>query len=201
MTGGLKMIAGLGNPESNDRFVGTRHNMGFEVIDSLAKELQVEFGRKKRFGAVLARGRYGSQDVVLLKPWEYMNCSGRAVATAAGFFKVDSKDILVVSDELALEAGRVRLRARGSAGGHKGLQDIIDKLGTEEFARLRVGIGSNVERPAEDYVLSRPTAGERVLLDEAVQRAKKAVLHWMDNGVESAMNAYNPAPRNNKQKG
>jgi PTH1 family peptidyl-tRNA hydrolase len=130
----------------------------------------------------------------LLKPWRYMNRSGQVVATAVGFYKLDLKDIIIVTDDLALEPGRIRIRAKGSAGGHNGLADIIEKLGTSEFARCRVGIGNKTgefDQDQVDYVLGRPTKEQKALLDEAIIKARDAVLCWVENGIETAMNKYN----------
>ena len=132
------MVVGLGNPGL--KYKKTRHNIGFEVIDRLAERFHADV-RQKKFGA-----RYGTVDLedkklILLKPWQYMNLSGQAVATALGFYKLDLKQVMVVIDDMALEPGSVRLRAKGSAGGHNGLSDIIAKLGTNQVARCRVGIG------------------------------------------------------------
>ncbi len=186
--GDMKMVVGLGNP--GDRYVGTRHNMGFMVVDSLAESLQLEV-RKRKFGARLGTGEFADKKLILLKPWQFMNRSGPAVATAAGFYRLDVGDLLVVSDDLDLEPGRIRLRAKGSAGGHNGLADIAQKLGTNEFARCRVGIGRSDRQAAVSYVLERPTKVEKPLLDSAVERARDAVFCWIECGIETAMNKFN----------
>lgn len=185
----VKMIVGLGNP--GDEYVDTRHNVGFRVIDSLSCALDIKV-RKKKFGALVGEGQFRSvEKLILLKPWQFMNCSGQAVATAAGFYRFSLSDLLVISDDMALEPGRIRIRRTGSSGGHKGLADIIEKLGTDEFGRLRVGIGQSGRRASEDYVLDKPTETELAALDEAVERAREAVLFWIENGIEQAMNAFN----------
>jgi len=186
---GVKMVVGLGNP--GDDYVDTRHNVGFRAIDSLAEALSIEV-RKKRFGAVFGQGRCGSAGkLILLKPWQFMNRSGQVVATAVGFYRLALRDLLVISDEMALEPGRIRIRAKGSAGGHNGLVDIIEKLGTDQFARLRIGIGQSGRQSAEDYVLDTPTQAQRPLLTEAIEKARECALCWIEHGIEVAMNDFN----------
>jgi PTH1 family peptidyl-tRNA hydrolase len=185
----IKMVVGLGNP--GKEYVGTRHNIGFRVIDSLADELKIEV-KKKRFNSCLGTGEYAGKKLTLLKPMQFMNCSGQVVATAAGFYKLAAGDLLIVLDDMALPPGRIRVRMKGSAGGHNGLADVIEKLGTENVSRLRVGIGPSNEKEAYDYVLSRPAKSERALLDEAIIRAREAVLCWIEYGVKATMNKFNP---------
>ena len=135
---GMKMIVGLGNP--GKKYAETRHNVGFKVIDMLGGVLGIEVN-KNSFGGHLGKGEYAGNQVLLLKPMQYMNCSGQPVADAMGFYKIDLNDVLVVLDDMWLEPGQIRLRAKGSAGGHNGLTDVVEKLGTEDVPRLRVGIG------------------------------------------------------------
>lgn len=182
------MVIGLGNPGAE--YVGTRHNAGFDVIDSLARQLGVDV-KKKKFGALVCRCGLDEKMLVLLKPQQYMNRSGHVVATATGFYKMSVEDIIVVTDDMALEPGRIRIRPKGSAGGHNGLQDIIDRLGSSEFARVRVGVGPSEGHNAADYVLSGPGAEDRRLIDEAVERARDAVICWVKKGIDVAMNKFN----------
>lgn len=184
----VRMVVGLGNPGS--KYVGTRHNIGFEVINCLAEALGIKVNKKK-FGAIFGWGEYSDKKLILLKPWQFVNCSGQAAATAAGFYKVELSHLLVVTDDMALEPGRIRIRAKGSSGGHNGLADIIEKVKSEQVNRLRVGIGECGDWQAYDYVLSRPNEEERMLLDEALVKAREAVLCWIERGVEAAMNEYN----------
>jgi PTH1 family peptidyl-tRNA hydrolase len=185
----IKMVVGLGNP--GKKYVDTRHNVGFRVIDSLAESLKIEV-RKKRFGACLGSGEFADKKVILLKPMQFMNCSGEVVATAAGFYKLASSNLLVVNDDMALPLGRIRVRMKGSSGGHNGLADVIEKLGTENISRLRIGIGQSNEETAYDYVLSKPTKAEELLLDEAIVKARDAVLCWIEYGIKATMNKFNP---------
>jgi PTH1 family peptidyl-tRNA hydrolase len=188
MAEGMKMVVGLGNP--GEEYVNTRHNIGFKVIDMLARALKVEV-KKRKFGARLGFGEFADKEVILLKPWQYMNRSGQAVATAVGFYKLGLPHLLVVSDDMALSPGKIRIRAKGSAGGHNGLADIIEKLGTEDFGRLRIGIGPSGKEAAVDFVLDKPTKPERILLDEAIDRSREAVLCWIEHGIEATMNKFN----------
>jgi len=184
----MKLVAGLGNPGGD--YADTRHNIGFRVVDLLAEALEIEV-RKRKFGARFGLGEFAHKKLIVLKPWQFMNRSGRAVATAVGFYKLNVADVLVVTDDMDLEPGRIRIRAKGSAGGHNGLADIIEKLGTNAFARCRVGIGRSCEQEAVGFVLDKPTELERPLLDAAIERARDAVLCWVESGVETAMNQYN----------
>ncbi len=188
-----KMVVGLGNPGSE--YVDTRHNIGFRVIDLLAETLKIDIKRRK-FGARIGAGEFADKKLILLKPWQWMNRSGQPVVTAMGFYKLALDDLLVVTDDMDLEPGRIRLRAKGSAGGHNGLADVIEELDTDEFARLRIGIGRSTEEEPVDFVLDRPTE-ERPLLDEAVERALNAVLCWVEFGIEATMNRFNPPQADN----
>jgi PTH1 family peptidyl-tRNA hydrolase len=184
----MKMVVGLGNP--GDEYVDTRHNMGFKVIDSLAQMLATDV-RKRKFGARFGAGEFSGKKLILLKPWQFMNRSGQAVATAMGFYRLSLTDLLVVTDDLSLEPGRLRIRSKGSAGGHNGLADIVEKLGSNEFARLRIGIGDNGRVDSAIYVLKRPRLEERPVLEDAIKRAKDAVFCWVAHGIDKAMNEFN----------
>lgn len=184
----VRMVVGLGNP--GDEYKNTRHNMGFKVIDALAAALGIETGQRK-FGARFGSGEFAGKKLILLKPWQFMNRSGQAVATAVGFYKLDVSDLLVVTDDMDLEPGRIRIRAKGSAGGHNGLADIIEKLGTNEFARCRIGIGPSGQQQAVNFVLDEPSQADKALLAEATERAREAVLCWIEHGIDKAMNMFN----------
>lgn len=184
----MKIVVGLGNP--GDEYIDTRHNTGFKVIDSLAEALEIEV-RKRKFGARFGSGEFADKKLILLKPWQFMNRSGQAVATSVGFYKLDAGDLLVITDDMDLEPGRIRIRAKGSAGGHNGLADIIEKLGTNEFVRCRIGIGQSGREDAVDYVLNKPTMAEKPLLAGAIERAREAVLCWIKYGTEKTMNEFN----------
>lgn len=183
----LKLIVGLGNPGRD--YAGTRHNVGFDVIDLLAKRYKTRVLR--RMGrALIARTTIADQEVILAKPQTFMNLSGEAVAHIARREKIDPADILVVYDDMALPLGKIRIRPGGSAGGHNGMKSIIYRLGTQEFPRLRVGIGS-ARCEAIDHVLSRFSRAERKIADEAIMDAADAVEMILSDGLEAAMNRYN----------
>jgi PTH1 family peptidyl-tRNA hydrolase len=187
----IKLVVGLGNP--GQEYVDTRHNIGFKVVDSLAEVLAIKLKRRK-FGARFGTGEFAGQPLILLKPWQFMNQSGLPVITAMDFYKLSHSQLIVVSDDMALVPGRIRIRVKGSAGGHNGLADIIDKLGTDEFARCRVGIGPSTSESTVDYVLDRPTDKEKPLLNQAIEQARQAVLCWIKFGADDTMNTFNKAP-------
>ncbi len=186
-----KIVVGLGNPGL--RYVQTRHNVGFEVIDALRRRWKLDRGRKA-FGGVLteARGVAGADRVLLLEPHTYMNLSGTAVVELATFYKVPASDVLVVLDDLALPLGRLRARADGSAGGHKGLADVIRGLGTDKVARLRLGIGPQPPyMDSVDFVLQSFTPQEWIEIQIAVNVAAEAVENWVRDGITRVMDKYN----------
>ena len=185
----MKLIVGLGNPGA--RYAGTRHNMGFLVVDALAQRAGVEINRE-RFDALLGRGEISDVPVILAKPLTFMNLSGRAVAQIARYFGIGAEDILIVHDDMDFPVGDVRIKAGGGAGGHKGLLSIIDQLGGADFARVRVGIGRPPpNEAAERYVLERFSAEEIQEVDCAIERAGDAVIAVVSSGVYAAMNRFN----------
>lgn len=186
----MKMVVGLGNPGA--RYAETRHNVGFLVVDQLADRHGVARPRWK-FQALLGEARIGSETVWLLQPQTYMNLSGEAVAAAVRFYQIDLVDLLVVCDDLNLPLGCLRFRRKGSDGGHKGLRSVITCLGTEEFPRLRLGIGQPEDPSMEavDYVLSRFRDDEIEALNQALGRAADGVEKWVQEGIEAAMNQFN----------
>jgi len=186
----MKLIVGLGNP--GRPYAQTRHNAGFRVVDRLARRWQIGLTRQK-FSAQMGDGTIAGHHVILLKPTTWMNRSGQAVAEASRFYKLALEDLLVISDDLDLPIGRIRLRAGGSAGGHKGLADIIACLGTDEFARLRVGIGRPDDGDAVDYVLSPFRPEQLAIAQQAEARAAEAAETWTAQGIQAAMNKYNAA--------
>jgi len=183
----VKVVVGLGNPGS--RYAGTRHNVGFAVVDALA--LGPRAGRfQGRFDALVAE-LAEEQRLLLVKPQTFMNLSGRSVRQVLDFYKVPVEDLLVVCDDINLPLGKLRVRAQGSHGGHNGLRDIQNHLGTHEYARLRVGVGAPPEDEAVDHVLGRFSRGEQPLIDDAVARAVQAVLVWANQGALACMNQFN----------
>ena len=185
----MRLVVGLGNP--GRRYHGTRHNIGFAVVDELARRAEAVFDHG-RANALTARVGRGASSVLLVKPLTMMNLSGEAVLGLVQFYKVDPPDLLVVADDVNLPLGRLRLRARGSAGGHNGFRSIIGLLGTEEFPRLRMGVGrGDPRRELADHVLARFDDDETAGVDESVARAADAVECFIAEGIEAAMNRYN----------
>lgn len=184
------MLVFLGNPGAE--YDGTRHNTGFAVGDAVAKQCGVAVNRLKN-RALTARCELGGQQVLLVKPQTYMNLSGEAVRPLADFYKIPPERIIVVSDEIALVPGKMRLRPGGSAGGHNGLKNIIQQLGTDQFPRLRLGVGAppHPDYDMADWVLSRFSAEDKKLMDETAERAVKALECCVKNGIDAAMNRYN----------
>ncbi len=194
----MKVIIGLGNP--GPKYAGTRHNIGCAVIDYLASAPGVG-GFRKKFESQVADFTEGAEQVLLVKPETFMNLSGRAVRQIVDFYKIALTDILVICDDLALPLGKLRLRAKGSDGGQKGLRSIEEQLGTAEYLRLRIGIDSPSEHEdAVDYVLSRFRPGERAAIDEAIAQAAQGVLLWVREGLEKTMNRVNAGPEKEKSK-
>jgi len=184
----MKLIAGLGNP--GREYVGTRHNVGFEVIDVLAARFGL--AARNRFDSVTFDGAFAGDKVLLLKPQTFMNLSGKAVQGAMAFYQLTPADILIVLDDLALPCGKLRVRSGGSSGGHNGLKDIERALGTSQYPRLRLGIDAAPPyMDAKDYVLSRFTDEQRKLIAPAVARATDAALMWIEKGINAAMNVFN----------
>ncbi|SDZ87049.1 peptidyl-tRNA hydrolase, PTH1 family [Lachnospiraceae bacterium NK3A20] len=185
------LIVGLGNP--GQQYAGTRHNVGFDVIDRLIDEYGID-GPTKFGKSLTGKGRIGDHRVILMKPLTYMNLSGEAVREGIDYYKIDHRThLIVISDDIDLAEGRLRLRQKGSAGGHNGLKNIIRHLGDGEFNRIRVGVGAKPSPDANlaDYVLGHPTGEDRKILEDAKDRAAKAVRAILDDGIAAAMNRYN----------
>ena len=186
----MYIIVGLGNPDR--QYQNTRHNIGFDVIDAIADKNHITVGERKH-RALIGKGFVGGQKVVLVKPQTYMNLSGESVREVIDFYKVDEKsELIVISDDVSLDVGQIRIRKRGSAGGHNGLKNIILHLGHDEFHRVRMGVG---EKPQGydlvDYVLGRFPKEEREIMDESAKRAADAVEMMITDGADAAMNRYN----------
>jgi peptidyl-tRNA hydrolase, PTH1 family len=185
----MKLVVGLGNP--GRRYEATRHNVGYIVVGELAKKRGAS-GLRARFQGETAEVDLGGQKGLLLTPTTYMNLSGASVLAARDFYKISQEDIIVVCDDLNLPLAKLRVRAAGSSGGQKGLEDIIRRLGTDEFARLRIGIGSPPEGWSwPDFVLSKFTSEEIPAMEEAVARSIEAIEVWACEGVQTCMNRYN----------
>lgn len=184
------LVVGLGNPGS--KYEWTRHNMGFLVIDELAERLDIPVKRLK-FKALTNTALLGGKSVLLMKPTTYMNLSGEAVGQAARFYKLPPERVLVISDDAALPQGKLRVRRSGSAGGHNGLKNIIAHLGTDQFPRVKVGVGEKPHPDSDmaDWVLGAFTGQDRKVMEVAVSRAADAVTVLLQHGVDQAMNSYN----------
>lgn len=193
----MRLVIGLGNPGT--QYEHTRHNIGFRVVNMLAAKYGWKWERRGR--ALLASGLIGPEKVVLVKPLTYMNNSGEAVGELVHWYKLQPEDILVIYDELDLPIGKVRLRAKGSAGGHNGLDNIIRHIHTNQFPRLRVGIGRPVNHRMEtiNYVLGIPPADERIVLEIGENRAAEVVPMIIQKGLEAAMNSINLDPEEQKK--
>lgn len=187
----MKLVVGLGNPGL--RYRDTRHNVGFEVLDALARRADAPAWRDA-FEALATKGRLDGEAVLLAKPLTFMNLSGRAVAALVQFYKLDSPDLLVIADDVSLALGRLRARRSGRDGGHKGLKSIAEQLGHTDYARLRIGVGrGDGRRELADHVLGRFEADERVQVEAAVLRAADAAELFVSDGIERVMNAFNAA--------
>ncbi|HLR26462.1 MAG TPA: aminoacyl-tRNA hydrolase [Fodinibius sp.] len=185
----MPIIIGLGNP--GNKYAGTRHNIGFSFIDLLAETMSVRMGPGKGPFHV-GKGRHAGHNIYLVKPTTYMNNSGGAVQKALHWYKEDAENCLVCYDDLALELGNIRLRPGGSAGGHNGIKDIIQKLGTNKFPRLRIGIGNDFEQGRQvQYVLSSFSNQEQQIINESLQKAIDATFTYVRQGIEQAMNNFN----------
>jgi peptidyl-tRNA hydrolase, PTH1 family len=185
----MKLVVGLGNP--GRRYAGTRHNVGYAILAELARKHGTT-SPKARFHGEVVEADLGGQKALLLGPMTFMNRSGTSVQEAVSFYKLPNEEMLVLCDDLNLPVGKLRFRARGSSGGQKGLDDIVGRLGTEDFARLRVGIGAAPEEwDWADYVLSKFTPEELPVVEQAVCLAAEAVVVWACEGVESCMSQYN----------
>lgn len=184
------IIVGLGNPSKE--YEGTRHNAGFEVIDRIADKYNISVDTKKH-RALIGKGIIGSQKVILAKPQTFMNLSGESVRSLLDYYKVDEEqEFIVIYDDISLDNGQIRIRAKGSAGGHNGIKNIIAHLGGQVFPRVKVGVG---EKPSKydlaDYVLGHFSKEEQVLMDEGYAHAVHAVEMILEGDISAAMNEYN----------
>jgi len=186
----MKLVVGLGNP--GPAYEGTRHNVGFDVIARLARRYAPGETARSKFHGVLVEAVIDTEKVLLLQPTTFMNLSGTAVAEALRFYKLDvADDLLVLVDDVALPCGQIRLRASGGAGGHNGLSDIQQKLGTDAYPRLRIGIDRPGQIPQKDYVLGKFRPDQRELVDPSLDEAADAVACWAGEGLADAMNRFN----------
>lgn len=183
----MKLIVGLGNP--GREYAKTRHNCGFMVIDSFANAAGVDID-KEQFHGVYGRFKFNGEDIILFKPLTMMNLSGNAVQEIVHFFKIDLEDVLIIYDDMAIEPGFLRLRPDGSSGGQKGMQNIIDNLGTDKIKRIRVGIGEP-QFNSIDWVLGKPNEEDKIKIEGAIERATKAIREFLIHDFSNAMSKYN----------
>ena len=185
----MYIIAGLGNP--GKKYENTRHNMGFLAVDLLAEKYDIRIDKIK-FKALVGEGRIAGQKVLLVKPQTFMNLSGQSIVEIMNFYKEDVENLIVIYDDISLEPGKIRIRKKGSAGGHNGIKNIIAQLGTQNFQRIKVGVG---EKPKgwdlADYVLGHFSKEDRGLVDDALKRAAGAVELMVQGEVDQAMNQFN----------
>lgn len=187
----MKLVVGLGNP--GRRYETTRHNIGFMVADLLAEKLGADF-KKQEHQALMAEGRLAGEKILILKPQTFMNLSGESVLAVLNFYKLSIADLLVVYDDLDMETGRLRLRANGSPGGHKGMSSIIQLTGSNQISRIKIGIGRPGRIPVSDYVLMPFPDDDWQLVQPAILTAVDAVLFWAEAGIQGAMNKFNMQP-------
>ena len=188
----MKIVVGLGNPGLKYEF--TRHNIGFRIVDSLARDIEIEFKKVKSYYSLISRGMINNHKVMLVKPQTFMNLSGRAVSKVVSYYKIPLQDLLIVYDDLNLELGQVRIRKKGSAGGHKGIESIMQYLDSEEIPRLRIGIGNplvNFNFNCMSYVLSNFNNDEKDKIGEVIQLSTEAIKTVIEDGFEKAMRKYN----------
>ena len=185
----MYIIAGLGNP--GKQYENTRHNAGFMALDALADQLGVSLSEKKH-KALCGKGMIGGEKALFMKPQTFMNLSGESIRAAADFYKVEPEHIMVIYDDISLEPGQLRIRKKGSAGGHNGIKSIISCLGTQEFPRIKVGVGAKPDRmDLADYVLGHFSQIEGRIMEDAAKEAGQAAQAIILDGIEAAMNRYN----------
>ena len=186
----MKLIVGLGNPGS--KYNGSRHNIGFDVVDRLALKIACGEPARSKFDSVIVETQRNGEKILFMKPQTFMNRSGHAVKQALTFFKTDPvKSLLVIVDDIHLACGSLRLRNEGSAGGHNGLHDITNYIGNENWARLRIGVDEPGNIPRVSYVLGRFTPEQQEFMDPAIEAAVASSITWIESGAEAAMNQFN----------
>lgn len=184
----MYLIIGLGNPEEYSR---TRHNMGFDTINKLAEKYGIKVNKNK-FNSLYGSGEIEGEKVILLKPQTYMNLSGTAIREVMNFYKLSSKDIIVIYDDLDIEPGTIKIRKKGGPGTHNGMKSVVHEIGTEDFARIRVGIGMpQYKNDLLNFILTKIPEEEYKVLENAIQKAAEAIGEIIKKGIDSAMNQYN----------
>lgn len=185
----MYLIVGLGNPEED--YSSTRHNMGFNTINKIAKKYNIEISKKK-FDGLYADFNIENEKIILLKPQTYMNLSGRSIIQAVQFFKIPLENIIIIYDDIDVNPGEIKIRKKGGPGSHNGMKSVIQELQTEEFNRIRVGIGQpEYKNDMINYVIGAIPEEEKKLLDEGIKKASEAVIEILKNGIDIAMNKFN----------
>lgn len=186
----MKLIVGLGN--IGNEYKNTRHNIGFMVLDELAKEWSINNWKKER-SAEVAEYRFNGEKILLARPTTYMNLSGNAVGQLANFYNIVPPNIAVIQDDLDLPCGKLRIRKQGSAGGHNGIKSILEHLGTNVFPRFKIGIGhpEHLEQKVINHVLTKFSGEEKKFIDEAIKKCSNAIICWLENDLDLAMNRFN----------
>ena len=189
----MYIIAGLGNP--GKEYDGSRHNVGFMTLDTLADRYQIDI-REKAHKALIGKGMIEGNKVILVKPQTYMNLSGESIRSVMDYYKTEPSEFIVIYDDISLEPGQIRIRKKGSAGGHNGIKNIIAHLGTQEFPRIRIGVGEKPPRmDLADYVLSRFPKEEKEEMERAFSDGAAAAVSMMNEGIDTAMNRFNGSAR------
>ncbi len=185
----MYLIVGLGNPE--DDYSNTRHNMGFDVINKLAEEYKIQINKSK-FESLYGMGEINSKKVIIIKPQTYMNLSGESVIKFKKYYKISNKEIIVAYDDMDLELGSIRLKSKGGPGTHNGMKSLVENLNTEDFIRVRVGIGKPENKEDTiNYVIGKIPQKESSILDESTSKAKDSIIEILKNGIDFAMNKFN----------
>lgn len=183
----IKLVAGLGNP--GDKYKNTRHNIGFDVIDILADRFNISWNEK--YDGAFAEARYNEEKLFLLKPYTFMNLSGKSVSAVVNFYKIDIKDIFIIHDEMNIPFNTLKIRHNGSAGGHNGLKSIIECLGSQDFPRLKMGIGRDNTKDTISYVLGKYKPEEAAVYHDFLNKGADALIEVLNNGLQKAMTIYN----------
>ncbi len=193
----MYIIAGLGNP--GKKYENTRHNMGFIAIDLLAEEFGIKVDKLK-FKSLVGEGRIAGQRVLLMKPQTYMNLSGEAIREAVNFYKIDPEELIVIYDDIDIPTGTFRIRKKGSAGTHNGMRSVVYQIQSDQFPRIRVGIGSETKMDLINYVVGGISKSERELLEDSLVKSAKAAACIVEKGIDKAMNEYNVRPPKKEKK-
>lgn len=186
----MYIIAGLGNPEK--KYDGTRHNMGFRLADAIAEKYNFDYNLDKPHKGIIAKGSVSGEKVILAKPVTYMNLSGECLRALSDYYKVPPENVLVLYDDISMPPGKIRIRKKGSAGGHNGIKSIISHLGTENFPRIKFGVGEQPKgMDLADYVLGHFSKADELIIADSIDKVCEAVEVLLSEGIDSAMNKYN----------